>query len=69
MKYSKGLGLVSANFARGGECITTRSRFMKVPDTFRTDIQKVDHAKVGKGGTLSKLTGDTKSEKPVKPHT
>jgi hypothetical protein len=72
MKYSagsKGRGPVSARFAVGGEVITSRSRFLKVADTFRTDIQKTEHDKVGKGGTLSKLEGDSKSLAPVKPKT
>ena len=66
----KGSGPVSANYAKGGEVITTKSRFLKVPDFFRTgksDGQNYD--KKGKGGTLSKLEGETKSEKAIKPHT
>jgi hypothetical protein len=64
---SKGKGPVSAKFACGGEVITTRSRFMKVPDQFRTNIQKTDYG--GKKDPLAKAEGDTKSEKPIKPHT
>ena len=67
MSYSKGKGAVSADYAKGGECITTRSRFMKVPDTFRTSLQQQDYDKKGKGGTLSKMEGDTKKEKAIKP--
>jgi hypothetical protein len=33
----KGKGPVSAKYACGGPEITTRSRFLKVPDTFSTD--------------------------------
>lgn len=69
MSYSKGKGAVSADYAKGGECITTRSRFMKVPDTFRTSLQKQDYDKKGKGGTLSKMKGETKVEKTIKPRT
>lgn len=72
MKYSaasKGKGPVSAKFAKGGDVITSKSRFMKVPDTFRTDIQRVDYDKTGKGGELSKLEGETKVETTVKPKT
>ena len=72
MKYSegsKGKGPVSASYACGGEVITTRSRFMKTPDTFRTDIQRSNYDKKGKGGELSKLEGETKKEKTIKPRT
>jgi len=64
---SKGKGPVSAGYASGGPCITTKSRFMKVPDTFRTSIQEQDYKKKGKGGTLSKMEGETKVEKAIKP--
>ncbi len=64
---SKGKGPVSAKYAQGGESITTRSRFLKTPDVFRTSIEKQDYDKVGKGGSLSKLSGETKSEKTIKP--
>jgi hypothetical protein len=66
--YSKGTGPVSAKFAVGGPVITSRSRFMKTPDPFRTDIERQDYGKTGKGGELSKLEGD-KSEPAVKPRT
>jgi hypothetical protein len=69
MKFTKGTGPVSASFACGGEVVTSRSRFMKVPDTFRTNVQRVDYDKKGKGGELAKTEGDTKSEKPIKPRT
>jgi hypothetical protein len=65
----KGKGPVSANFAKGGEILTTKSRFFKTQDTFRTDIQNTDYKKKGKGGELSKMQGDDKSEKPIKPKT
>jgi hypothetical protein len=64
---SKGKGPVSCGYASGGPSITTNSRFLKVVDTFRTSIQEQDYKKVGKGGTLSKIEGETKSEKPIKP--
>jgi hypothetical protein len=54
-------------FARGGPAIGSRSRFMKTPDTFRTDIQRTGYKKKTPSGELSKTPGDTKSEKPVKP--
>jgi hypothetical protein len=70
MSYNyKGKGPVSANFAKGGECITTRSRFLKTPDVFRTSIEQQDYDKKGKGGTLSKMEGDSKSKKAIKPRT
>lgn len=65
----KGKGPVSAGYASGGPAITTRSRFMKTPDTFRTSIQEQDYAKKGKGGELSKTEGETKKIKTVKPRT
>lgn len=67
MSYAKGTGPVSAKYARGGDVITTRSRFLKTPDVFRTSIEQQDYDKKGKGGTLSKMEGDTKSEKAIKP--
>jgi hypothetical protein len=54
-------------FARGGDEVTSRSRFLKQLDSFRTDSEKTDFAKTGKGGAMSKLSGETKSEKPIKP--
>jgi hypothetical protein len=70
MKYAKGTGPVSAKFAQGGEVLNeTRSRFMKTPDVFRTDIERTDYEKKGKGGELAKMEGDSKSETPVKPRT
>lgn len=65
----KGTGPTTAKYAHGGAVVSSRSRFMKAaPDPFRDDDEIVDYEKKGKGGTLSKLTGD-KSEKPVKPKT
>lgn len=69
LSYTKGVGPVSANFARGGDCITTNSRFLKTPDVFRTSLEQQDYKKVGKGGSMSKMSGETKSEKPIKPKT
>lgn len=69
MKYAKGTGPVDAKYAQGGECITTRSKFLKTPDTFRTSIEEQDYEKKGKGGTLSKTEGETKVEKTIKPRT
>jgi hypothetical protein len=65
----KSKGPVTAKYACGGEVFTTRSRFMKTPDSFREDSEKTDFKKVGKGGSQSELEGDTKSEKPIKPKT
>jgi len=67
MKYAKGQGGVSASYAKGGECITTKSRFLNVPDTFRTSLQQQDYEKKGKGGTLAKMEGESKKEKAIKP--
>jgi hypothetical protein len=64
---SKGKGPVSARYAEGGPPITTKSRFLKTPDTFRTDRQRIDYDKKSKGGEMSKLEGG-KSLTPVKPH-
>jgi hypothetical protein len=66
-KY-KGTGPVSATFAVGGPHLYEgRDRFMKTPDQFRTDKERLDYDKKSKGGELSKLTGD-KSLKAIKPH-
>jgi hypothetical protein len=71
MRYSsesKGRGPVSAKYACGGEVITTRSRFLKTKDQFRNDTGvDQDYDKKGKGGTLSKLEGETKKLPAVKP--
>jgi hypothetical protein len=54
-------------FAKGGpEVVTSRSRFMKTPDVFRTDIERQDYEKKSPGGEMSKTTGD-KSKTPIKP--
>ena len=50
----KGAKPKNAKYARGGECVTTRSRFMKEPDPFRTGIQRSDYDKKTKGGEMSK---------------
>jgi hypothetical protein len=64
---SKGKGPVSCGYASGGPSITTNSRFLKTPDVFRTSIEKQDYGKSGKGGALSKMSGESKSEKAIKP--
>jgi hypothetical protein len=70
MSYTyKGTGPITAKYASGGECITTRSRFLKTPDVFRTSIEQQDYDKKGKGGSMSKLQGDSKSKKAIKPRT
>jgi hypothetical protein len=53
-------------FAHGGEVITSRSRFMKTQDPFRTDIQRQDYG--ARKDPLADPSGDTKRLKPVKPH-
>ena len=68
MNAPKGSGPISAKYARGGPVVTSRSRFLKAPNPFRDDNELVDYDKKGKGGSLSKMAGDTKSLKPVKPH-
>ena len=68
MKYAKGTGPVSATYARGGPEFSTRSRFMKVPDVYRTSIEEQDYGKgKSQGGKLAKTEGETKVEKTVKP--
>ena len=64
----KGTGPLDAKYAKGGPEVTTRSRFMKTPDVFRTSIERQDYEKKSPGGEMSKTQGD-KSEKPVKPRT
>ena len=67
----KGTGPKDAKYAQGGAVCTSRSRFMKVPDTFRTDIQKTDYGKNGrknysKGGpVLKEIYGAMDAEKDV----
>lgn len=63
---SKGSGPVSAKYAEGGPVIKeSRSRFMKTPDVFRTDIEKRDYG--AKKDPLANCEGDGKSLKPIKP--
>jgi len=70
LKYNyKGEGPVSADYAKGGSVLTTRSRFLKTPDVFRTSLERQNYDKKGKGGEMSELKGDTKSEKAIKPRT
>jgi hypothetical protein len=65
----KGTGPTDAVYARGGpEIVTSRSRFMKAQDPFRTDIERQDYEKKSPGGEMSKTTGD-KSLKAIKPQT
>lgn len=64
----KGTGPTDASYAKGGEVITSKSRFFKEQDPFRTDIERQDYDKKSPGGEMSKTTGD-KSEKPIKPRT
>lgn len=56
---------------RGGPPLTTTSRFFKTPDTFRTSLQEQEYRKSGKGGKLSKTSGETKqiSSKGDEPET
>jgi hypothetical protein len=69
-KFAKGTGPVSAGYAKGGPEITTKSRFLKSKDSFRTGVtDDNDLAKKGKGGTLSELEGETKTLPAVKPRT
>ena len=69
----KGHKPVDIGYAAGGPVLGRTRDFMKEPDEFREDgrLGKKDaedqaYAKTGRGGKLSKETGD-KSEKPVKP--
>ena len=67
VKGCKSGGLVEAEYARGGPEIGSRSRFMKEPDPFRTDVQRSDYSKRTPGGEMSKTLGETKVKTPVKP--
>ena len=67
--HYKGKGPVSANYAKGGAVFTTRSRFLKTPDGFREGYKRQYDDKKGKGGELSKLEGDSKKQKAIKPQT
>lgn len=65
---SKGVGPMNAGYAKGGPVIQEgRSRFMKTPDTFRTDNQRQDYG--GGKDPLANRKGDGKSLPPIKPHT
>jgi hypothetical protein len=61
MQY-KGTGPIDAKYARGGPEVSTRSRFIKSPDVFRTSIERQDYGKKTPGGELSK----TIEKKPPK---
>jgi hypothetical protein len=50
----KGTGPLDAKYAKGGPEVTTRSRFMKTPDVFRTSIERQDYKKKTPGGEMSK---------------
>jgi hypothetical protein len=63
---SKGKGPVTANFASGGEVLTSRSKFLKGPNQFTTD-KGVEQDYGGKKDPLAKPQGETKVEKTVKP--
>ncbi|HEX6825409.1 MAG TPA: hypothetical protein VF077_03750 [Nitrospiraceae bacterium] len=52
MQFSKGSKPKTAKFAKGGAVCTSRSRFLKTPDTFRTDEQKREYG--GKKDPLAK---------------
>jgi len=69
MDYAKGSRPTNVKYARGGDVVTTRSRFFKGPDSVRTGITKVNYEKSGKGGTMSKMQGETKVERTIKPRT
>jgi hypothetical protein len=66
----KGSGPVSAEYAKGGPSITTKSRFLKTPNQFTTDEGvEQDYEKTGKGGELSKTEGESKKKPAIKPRT
>jgi hypothetical protein len=67
MAMTKGTGPKDAEYAKGGPSIGSRSRFMKQPDPFRTDIERTDYS--GKKDPLADPQGDSKSLKPIKPRT
>lgn len=64
---TKGMMPQNAGYAHGGEVITSRSRFMKVPDPFRTDIDRSNYEKKSSGGELSKTSGESKVQPVIKP--
>lgn len=66
-EYTKGSAPKDAHYAKGGAILTQTSRFMKTPDTFRTNMQRTDYEKKSKGGEMACLTGDDKSLTPIKP--
>lgn len=66
---SKSKGPIDANFACGGEVFNSRSKFYKSPDIYRAPLNTEKRDYGAKKDPLAKEQGDTKSEKPVKPHT
>jgi hypothetical protein len=69
-RLSKGTGPMPASYASGGPVIQeSRSRFMKTPNVFTTDIERTNYEKKSQGGELSDMSGDSKSRPPIKPRT
>jgi hypothetical protein len=64
---TKGSKPKNAKYACGGPEITTKSRFLKTPNSFTTGIAEND-AYDGKD-PLADSEGETKSLKAIKPHT
>jgi hypothetical protein len=55
LSYTKGGKPKNIDYAKGGPCFNTKSRFIKTPDVFRTSIERQDYDKKGKGGEMSKM--------------
>jgi hypothetical protein len=69
-EFTKGSGPMPASYAAGGPVIQeSRSRFMKTPNVFTTDIERTNYEKKSQGGELSDMSGDSKSRPPIKPRT
>jgi hypothetical protein len=54
LKYGKGSKPQNIDYAKGGPCFRTASRFIKTPDVFRTSIERQDYEKKSPGGEMSK---------------
>jgi hypothetical protein len=71
MRYSagsKGKGPVTAKFAQGGEVFSSRSKFYKTPNIFTAPMNSEKREYGAKKDPLAKPEGESKSEKPIKPH-
>jgi len=63
LSYAKGAAPRSqSDRPRGGPALMTRSRFVKTPDVFRTDIEEQDYPKPSKARARPSGKGKVESE-------